>query len=277
MAGFIDRPDIIGDTNIGKIITYGFAKVAPQSAEGTGVWATLWKGTGRPGAGADPATTPGTVYTSDDSAVTAGAIQFGDRSTDQKYLYKFGAVASQNCSLMLYDRLSGVSGLLTTTTGSKTASTGALDRYTGTAADKNQVWIEFTAATNTTAPILNLNSYTTADGSTAQAGGSVTMPATVTDIGTLMQMPLDATKTGVRSVETINVGTASASTGTFNLLIIRPLAIIPLIATVPNEVNYLDQIMTLPRIYDNATLGLALLASTTTAVTCAGQVSIFYG
>ncbi len=278
MAGFTSRDNIINEvTSNGKQDLWNFYKIAPAAAEAAGVWQSLWKGVGNPGAGSDPATTPGTVHTTDAGASTAGAIWFPDRSTDQRYLLSFGACATQNCTLMLYDRLAGVSAISTATTGSKTANTGALDRYTGTAAALNEVWLEVTTATTTTAPIVNLNSYTSADGTTGQTGGSVTFPAAATDLHSMVQLPLNASKQGVRSVEAgLNVGTASAA-GACNLLIIRPLARIPLLANVWNEVSFLDDTMGLPRIYDNATLGLALLASTTTATTVWGSVNCAYG
>lgn len=278
MAGFTSRDDIITEaTTNGKQDIFNFYKVAPAAAEAAGVWQSLWKGVGNPGAGGDPAATPGTVFSSDATSAVTGSMWFPDRSTDQRYLLSFGAVATQNCTLMLYDRLAGVSGISLSTTGAKTVNSGALTRYSGTAATLNEVWLEVTTATTTTAPVVNLNSYTSADGTTAQSGGNITFPAAATDLHTLVQVPLSATKQGVRSVEAgLNVGTAAAA-GAANLLIIRPLARIPLLANVWNEVSFLDDTMGLPRIFDDATLGLALLASTTTATTVWGTINCVYG
>lgn len=278
MPGFTSRDDLINEITVnGKQDLFNFYKVAPAAAEAAGVWQSLWKGVGTPGAGSNPAATPGDVHDSDATSSVAGSIWFPDRSTDLRYLLSFGACATQNCTLMLYDRLASVSGLSLATTGAKTANTGALTRYSGTAATLNEVWLEVTTATTTTAPVVNLNSYTSADGTTAQAGGNVTFPAAATDLHTMIQMPLAATKQGVRSVEAgLNVGTAAAA-GAVNLLIIRPLARIPLLANVWNEVSFLDDVMGLPRVFDNATLGLALLASTTTATTVWGTINCAYG
>ena len=277
MPGFTSRDDIINEaTTNGKQDLFNFYRVAPAAAEAAGVWQSLWKANGVPAAGSDPATTPGTVYDSDATTPITGSMFFPDRSTDQRYLLSFGAVATQNCTLMLYDRLAGVSGISTATTGAKTVNSGALTRYSSTAATLNEVWLEVTTATTTTAPVVNLSSYTAADGTTAQTGPNVTFPAAATDLHTMIQVPLGS-KQGVRSVEAgLTVGTASAA-GAVNVLIIRPLARIPLLANVWNEVSFLDDTMGLPRIYDNATLGLALLASTTTATTVWGTVSCAYG
>lgn len=278
MAGFTSRDDIINEaTTNGKQDVWNFYKVAPAAAEAAGVWQTLWKGVGNPGAGADAATTPGTAYSSDTSSIVSGSMYFADRDPDQRYLLSFGACATQNCTLMLYDRLASVSGISGVGTGSKTINSAALTRYSGTAATLNEVWLEVTTASTTTAAVMNLNSYTSADGSTGRTGGSVTWPAAATDVHTMIQMPLDAAKQGVRSVEAgLNVGTATTA-AEFSVTILRPLARIPLLANVWNEVSFLDDTLGLPRIYDNACLGLALLASTTTATTVWGTINCVYG
>lgn len=278
MPGFTSRDDIISELTISnKRDERWFTKVAPAAAEAAGVWQSLWKGVGNPGAGSDPAATPGTIYDSDATAQVAGSVWFPDRSPDLRFLTAFGAVASQACTLMLYDRLAGVSGISLATTGAKTVNSGALTRYSGTAADDNEVWLEVTTATTTTAPIVNLSSYTSADGSTAQTGGNITFPAAATDLHSIIKMPLSATKNGVRSVEAgLNVGTAGA-TGVVNVLITKPLALLPLAANTYNEISFLDDILSLPPIYDNATLGLAILATVTTAVTVSGKITCAYG
>lgn len=272
MPGFTSRDAIINALTVsGQRDEKWFTKIAPAAAEAAGVWQSLWKGAGTPGAGSDPAATPGTVYDSDATTPIAGSIWFPDRSPSTRFLTSFGAVASQACTLLLYDRLAGVSGISLATTGNKTANTGALTRYSGAAADDNEVWLEVTTATTTTAPVVSLNSYTSADGTTAQSGGTVTFPAAATDLHSMIKMPLSASKKGVRSVEAgLNVGTAAAA-GAVNLLITKPLAYLPLAANIYNEISFLDDNLGLPQIYDNATLGIALLATVTTAVTVSGK------
>lgn len=278
MAGFASRDAIINALTVsGQKDEQWFTKIAPAAAEAAGVWQSLWKGTGIPGAGSDPAATPGTVYDSDATTPVAGSVWFPDRSPSTRFLTAFGAVASQACTLLLYDRLAGVSGISLATTGNKTVNSGALTRYSGAAADDNEVWLEVTTATTTTAPVVSLNSYTSADGSTAQSGGTVTFPAAATDLHTMVKMPLSATKKGVRSVEAgLNVGTAAAA-GAVNVLITKPIAYLPLAANVYNEISFLDDNLGLPQIFDNATLGIALLATVTTAVTVSGKIQCAWG
>lgn len=278
MAGFSSRDDIINElTTNGKADLWNFYKIAPAASTAAGVWQSLWKGVGNPGAGADPAVSTGTAYDTDATTAVAGSMWFPDRSTDQKFLMSFGAVANATCTLMLYDRLVGVSGISTATTGNKTISSLALTRYTGTDAILNEVWLEVTTATTVTAPVVSLNSYTTADGTAAASGGTVTFPAAATTISSMIQVPLSATKQGVRSIEIgLNVGTASTA-GIVNVCIIRPIARIPLLLNVWNEISLLDDVMGLPRIYDNATLGLALMGSAAQTTTVWGKISCAYG
>lgn len=278
MPGFTSRDDMINEITVnGKSQPWNFYKIAPAAAQAAGVWQSLWKGVGAPGAGADPAATTGTAYTTDAGAATAGAMWYPDVSTDLRYLLSFGAVATQNCSLMLYDRLVGVSGISLASTGNKTINSTAVLRYSGTAAALNEVWLEVTTATTTTAAVVSLNQYTAADGTTGQSGGTVTFPAAATVLHSMVQVPLTASKQGVRSIEVgLNVGTA-ASAGAVNVVILRPLARIPLLANQWNEVSLLDDTLGLTQIFDNSTLGLALLASVTTATTVWGTLNCAYG
>ena len=197
MPGFTSRDDIVNELTVnGKKDEYNFYKVS-SAPEAAGVWHSLWTATGSPGAGANPATTPGTVYASDSSTPVAGSMYFPDRSTDLRYLLSFGAVATANCTLMLFDYLAGVSGISLASTGSKTINSGALTRYSGTAATLNEVWLETTTAGTTTAPIVNLNSYTSADGSTGLAGPNLTLPSTTMNVQSMVQLPMNAAEQGV--------------------------------------------------------------------------------
>lgn len=273
MPGFTGFDDIIAEsTQFGKVLEFSFYKVAPANAEAAGVHQTLWKATGRPGAGADPATTPGTAY---DDAV--GSMFFNDVSPDFKYAMLFEARATQNCTLLMYDRLVGVSGVALSSTGNKTISSVALPRYAGNGPSAEvEAWLEVTTATTVTAPILSMNSYTSGDGSSGLAGGSVTFPAVATDIHTAIQLPETAGEKGVQACSTINVATA-ASAGVATFVLKKKLCSIGLLANVNNKVSFLYDFPPMDRVFDGASLDLMLLASTTTAVTVWGRVMLVYG
>jgi hypothetical protein len=271
VAGFSSYDDIINEVTVnGKGLDWNFFKIGP-TMEGAGVWGSHWYASGSPGAGSNPAATPGTAYDDD-----VGSIYFADTTTDQKHILTFGAAASQNCTLMLYDRLVGVSGLSVASTGNKTVSSTGLPRYTSSAASVVEAWLEVTTATTTTAAIVSMNSYTNEGGTTGRAGGTVTFPATATDVRTMIKMPLQAGDKGVQDCSTINVATA-ASAGVVNFLLIRPLVFLPLIANIWNERDCVLQFTSLPRVFDGASLAIAQLATATTATNVWGRINLAYG
>lgn len=271
MPGFSSYDDLINElTTNGKRFDWDFLKTGPV-AEAAGQWVSHWYAAGSPGAGADPATTPGTAY--DDAA---GAMFFNDVDPDQKHMLTFGAVATVDCTLMVYDRLVGVSGISLASTGNKTVSSTTLPRYSGTAAAEVEAWVEVTTATTTTAPVISMNSYTNEAGTTGRAGGTLTFPAAATDQRWMAKLPIQAGDKGVRAISTINVATA-ASAGVANIILIKPLAYLPLRATMWNERDLVLQLARLPRVFDGACLALAQLASATTATTIMGKVGLGYG
>lgn len=276
MPGFASRDDIISEMTVnGKKDEFNFFKIS-SAPEAAGVWHSLWPAAGNPGAGTTSAgATPGAAWDSDSVAPIAGSMFFPDRSTDLRYLLSMGAVATQNCTLMLYDRLAGVN--VTLASASQTLNTTALTRYTGADAILNEAWLEITTASTGAGANIGLSSYTSGDGSTAvDAVARIALPAAATNVQAMVQLPLAATEQGIRAAATLAVGT-TATAAVANFLIIRPLARIGLLANVWNEVSFLDDIMGLPRIYDNANLGLAFLASSTTAVNVWGNITCAYG
>src|SRR5262245_17546525 len=117
MAGFSSYDDIISEiTQNGKIYDRSGFK-AVTSPEAAGVWHSLWRESGMPGAGADPSGTPGTQY--DD---TAGSVFFPDQASDRKHLISAFVSLTQGGAVMIYDRLVAVSGLSVASTGNKTVS-----------------------------------------------------------------------------------------------------------------------------------------------------------
>lgn len=278
MPGATSRDDIINElTTNGKRDEFVFNKLCPNACV-VGQIDSLWKGTGFPGAGSNPATTPGDVHDSDASSNVVGAMWFPDRSTDLRYLLKISVLADQAGTLILYDRLAGVSGISLTSTGAKTVNSGSLSRYSGTDAVNNEAWLEMTTAITTNSLTANLGSYTSADGSTAQVGGTVVTTTANGTIGKIIPLPLAAGKRGVRSVEAgLTVGGTAPAAGVANLLIVRRLAQIPCTANIANNVSFLDDELSLPQIFDNATLGLAWQATGTTTPRISGIISCFYG
>jgi hypothetical protein len=269
MAGFTSYDDIINELTVNdKGLDWSFMKAGP-AAQAAGEWVSLFAATGNPGAGANPAATPGTAWTDVD-----GSIKFPDTTPDTKHILTFGAASSVSCSLMLVDRLCGVGSIVLTPTGNKTINSLTLPRY---ASGQNvEAWLEVTTATTTTPAVLSINSYTNEAGVAARVGTTVTMPAAATVLRHMERFPLQAGDKGVRAVSTVNVATAAAA-GQIAVILLRPLVTIPIIANTWNERDLVLQLAALPRVYDGASLALMQLATATTATNHWGQVRLAYG
>lgn len=269
--GFASYDDLINEmTTNGKSLSWDFFKTGP-AMQGAGSWGSLWAAAGSPGAGSDPAATPGTAWTD-----AAGSINFANTSADTKHIVTFGGAASVACSLQIVDRLVGVSGISLVGTGGKTVNSTALPRYTGTSALVVEAWVEVTTATTTTLPVVNMSSYTNESGTAARSGGNLSFPAAATVARWMGKLPLQAGDEGVRSVETLNVGTAPAA-GVVNVILQRPLGTIPLPANTWVERDFVLQLAALPRVFDGASLALMQLASAATATNIWGTVRLAYG
>lgn len=269
MAGFTSYDDIINEcTTNGKTAQRPFFKVS-SAPEVAGQLHSVWKQAGLPGAGADPATTPGTAYSS-----TAGGITLQNEASDYKFLLRIEATANQNCTLIVYDRLVGVSGLALGSTGDKTVNSTALGRYTDGVGV--EAWLELTTASTANVGVVSMNSYTDTGDNTGNAGGSVTFAAAAQNIDSMFVLPLAAGDVGVKAVSTINVGTAT-TTGVANLLLVKRLVQIPLLANIATVIDFTRAYPPMPRIYDGATLALAILAGGTSATTLQGVMTFGWG
>ena len=348
MPGFSSYDDIINEmTTNGKKLEWNFNKIG-VAMKGAGFWHSMWTDAGTPGAGSNPAASPGAVGNN-----LTGSMNWAAQTPDLKSIVTLGAVSTQNCTLMLYDRLWGVGGLSSATTGAKTVNSGNLSRYGGpvasaiisgastappivittssahglftgdvvtiasvggnTAANGTwvvtyltsttfslndstgngaytsggtitriandvQAWAEVTTASTTTVGVMNLSSYTNQSGTAARAGGNISWPAAATVVGTMIgPFPLQAGDTGVRSIETgITIGTANTA-GVFNALLIKPLAYLPLLANQWNERDLVLQMTSLPQVFDAASLAIAVLATSATALNLWGNLKLAYG
>jgi hypothetical protein len=269
MAGFSSYDDLITQITTNGQANDAISYKTGSTMQGAGFWHRTWIAAGYPAAGSEPAGTPGAAHSADTHAVT-----FGNVSTKQRYGVSFGAVATQSCTLMLHDRLVGVGGLSSASTGSKTVSSAALTRYTSGA--QVQAWLEVTTASTTTQAVTHLLSYTGDVNGAGQVGANFTWPAaaTVKDCA-VGPMPLVAGDTGVKACSTINVDTANTA-GVFNFVQLRPLVYLPLIANQWNERDLVLQLAALPQIFDTACLGHYCLASAVTATNFQWQIRTAY-
>jgi hypothetical protein len=269
MPGFSSYDDVITETTTnGKIQQSPFFKIS-SAPEVAGQLHSVWKQGGIPGAGSDPAGTPGAATSS-----TAGGITLANQASDYKYLLRLEATANQNCTLIVYDRLVGVGNLALGSTGDKTVSSAALTRYTDGVGV--EAWLELTTASTANVGVVSMNSYTNTTPTGGKVGGSVTFNAAAQNIDSMFVMPLAAGDVGVTAVSTINVGTAT-TTGVANLLLVKRLFQIPLIANIGTVIDYTRGYPGMPRIFDGATLALAIVAGGTSATTIQGVMTFGWG
>lgn len=264
--GFTSYDDLISEVTAGKFLEWDFLK-SGAAAQAAGQWESLWYQNGSPGAGDNPAGTPGTAYTN-----SAGSMNWSNTSPDTKHILTFGGCTTHNMTLKIYDRLVAVSGIALSSTGAKTVNSTALPRYTDGVGV--EAWVEITTATTTTAPVINMDYVD--DSSTPRTSPNLTFPAAATVLRWCGELPLTAPSKGVLSVTNINVVTA-ASAGVCNVVLLKPLAYIPLLANIWNERDLVLQLSALPRVYDGASLALMFMASATTAPTVYGNIRLGYG
>lgn len=250
-----------------------FLKVG-ATMEAAGVFYSPFYVTGRPGAATAPS--PGL----NGAALTtyAGQIPFTNPGAGNSYLARLEASASVAGKLLLCDRLWHNSGYtVTTTTAQNTTHPGlpARDANGATSGDGVMLGIEVSTATTNAGAITNMTASYTDQGGTAGATATIaSFPITAT-LGTFIPFNLAAGDTGVRSVQSLTLGT-SLVTGVVHLVQYRILASVSCpVANVGFAVDALTA--GFPRLYDNTVPFLLWLPSATTAVTIAGQMIVTQG
>lgn len=265
--GFTSRDQILARKAAGYYQRWNVMKDgSTNTPEAAGSWYSSWTDPGMPGAAANP-----TTYAN--CTDFAGSIFNSNVSPGKRYLTDLALTASQNGTIMLYDRLGHIGSISLASTGDKTVSSSALPRSMDAVDAKNvECWVEVTTATTVTAPIISMNSYTDYTNGAARAGGSLTFPSTATNVGWMGKLGLQAGDISVTAVSTINVATA-ASAGICNVVLLRPLAFVPVIA---NLATVWDLLPNLPRVYDGSSIGIAFLSTSTSAVDIWGTVEFTY-
>ena len=256
----------------------GFMKTgtAPDAA---GYWYCTSKDGGFPGAWAPG--TPGVNgrITDGPSAADAGCIPIKNPSIGANYLTEIQMSASVNHSHLLFDVLWVNSGLVITTTTAQAITSPTLparDINGTTNGEGCTIAILCTAAVGLAAVASNATvSYTNSDG---VAGRTATLAAIVGSqapatpvIGTLIWFNLQAGDKGVRSIQSITLGTSWVS-GSISLMITRDIATIG--TTIPNVTA--QKVIGSPgiRLYNGSCLLHCILASAATATFFSGELTV---
>lgn len=256
----------------------GFMKTG-TAADAAGYWYCTSKDGGFPGAWAPG--TPGVNGRVTDGTLSAdnGCIPIRNPSSGANYLTEIQMGANVNHSHLFFDCLWVNSGLSVTTTTAQAITTPTLparDINGTTNGEGCMIAILCTAAVGLAAVASNATvSYTNSDGT---AGRTATLSAIVGSqapatpvIGTIIWFNLAAGDKGVRSIQSITLGTSWVS-GSISLMITRDIATIG--TTIPNVTA--QKIIGAPgiRLYNGTCMLHCNVASATTATFYSGELTI---
>lgn len=245
----------------------GFTKASVTSVAGG--YISLWGAAGNPGAGSLSVgnTTTGAIPT----AATAGSFTFTNPSGGQlSYLARLTANSSVTGTVVLYDRLWHG--------GSYTSSNGTISANTTTAIARQadgagvELWAEIATALSATATTITVT-YVNQDGTGSRTATATLLASSIAS--RMYPFALQAGDTGIRQIT--NIAGSAAPTGTFNLVMLKRIAEIPIaIAGVAPGVYDFAQ-LGMPRIFDSACLALFMVTNTTSSGTLSGSLSIAQG
>ena len=253
---------------------FWFYKIG-TAAEAVGVWYSWHKDTGNPGAWAPG--TPGVNGRATDGTVAAdaGCLPIRTPASGSNYLVGFNCTSSVGGSRALVDVLWVNSGLVVTTTTAQALTSvawPARDNQGSTNGEGVYVGILVTTATTNAGAIANTTmSYTNSDGTAGRTATIASYPATAV-IGTVVWFQLAAGDKGVRSIQSVTLGTSYVA-GAISIFAAR------ILATVGNPVvnigndAAIDQ-NTGVRLYTGTCALLMGLMSATTATTITGTAQV---
>lgn len=291
MGGFTSLDDFINQATVnGKFWRTDWNKLTfGTTAHTAGMWYLLSQTGGNPAASSILGTGTNLAFQAlTDATATAAGIQHGGDVGGYKQIINASAFSASATTmpavLMLVDLLGFYPVTTVTTTGAQTLNnTVTLPRYTDGAGV--QAIITPSTVMGAATPTITLN-YTNSDGTASRAtpsapalplGNTAAAVSSIVYSGTGSGkygpfMPLANGDKGIRSVQSINLS-ASYVSGALNLLLVKPLLTLPMTTIgVAAERDLLNQVPSLPKVYDGACLAWMLYAGAATPVN-----SPFYG
>jgi len=233
----------------------------------SGVWMSLWKQGGSPGAAATPPSA-GEIPTNS----TAGALPFTNPGSGSAYLAQCAMGMAAVGIITMYDRLWHNSGLSGTVTTSQTINSAALTRPDANGNDV-ECWLEVNTATGSTSRTASIT-YTDGVNGTGRTG-SLTLPATPS-AQRMIPMTNQAGDYNVKSIQSVTLSGTTGTAGDFGFVLLRRIAEVPLL-TGSSAVDRDAFGLGLPQIYNNACLALFVMCSTTNQGPFTGMYSIAVG
>lgn len=198
-----------------------FTKTAPTTTIAATRFSVFDKA-GNPGAGTLALTTATTGVCPTDA--TAGYPSINAFAGGAKgYLSRVAFASSVVGRIEVWDRLFGINvsllALATTTLASQASYASRVPN--GTDYRGLRIFLEITAAVSATATTVTVT-YTNQDGTTGRTTGATASLSGFT-VNRLVELPLQAGDTGVQKIESVVVGGTVATTGSVNVIVLRPL------------------------------------------------------
>ena len=275
--GFSSTDDFVNEvTTNGKFWRGDINKITGGAAYTAGRWYDMSPLNGTPVANAWTGTALNAQVPSESTGF--GIYHGGNVSTDTKHLVNISAMSAVATAvpgmLMLVDMLLYYPGIsMNSSSAQNLTNTNTLTRYTNGAGVRAYLVIQTTSG----ATAHNIAMSYTDQGGTAGNTLPVTVACTasaiaphITHSGTAANnygpfLPLASGDTGIRSVQSVTLSAASLA-GTAALVLCRPLATIPITtASIAAERDLMNQLPSLPRIYDGACLTWLYFAGAATA------------
>ena len=286
---FTSMDDIISEITNGKFSRQDWNKITGAAAYTAGRWYDFSQLNGYPVANAYAGTA--LAWKTCDASTGNGTQIFGIQhggtvSTDTQHVMNVAAVTSVATGvpgvLMLIDMQGYYPGINMNTASAQTLTGTPTLRYANGAGVR--AFLTINTSSGATAHNVAI-SYTNQSG-TAGRALPVTVACTasaitphITHSGTAANnygpfLPMASGDTGIQSVQSLTLSAASLA-GTASLVLARPLLSLPIsTAGVIAERDLLNQLPSLPRIYDNACLSLIELPKpATTATTYSGLIT----
>ncbi len=297
--GFNSMDDFINETsNNGQTWRADWNKnFLPTTAGAAGEWFSLIRGAGNPTADTvmNTGVTYSTVGVSFSTAGLAGVYTGGDVGTSAtKHIVNVSAfsAAATSCPavLMAIDVLGYVRCEKTTVTATISIATASLPRYGDGAGVQAFIYNNNAVAMGAATPTLQLR-YTNSAGVTGRltpttlptcktAGANGLILYSGTGAGKYGPfMPLQTGDAGIRFIEAIQQSVSYVS-GEYTIVLCRPLYTIPLTTIgVAGERDLMNQVPSLPRVYDGANIQFLLYNGVNTPTNTAyyGHIDFAWG
>lgn len=191
-------------------------------------------------------------------------------STLRSYISRVSLMNTVACNVRIFDRLwVGGTYAFNANVAVTASSYSSRVSYNGGSADYKglEIWAEMvTAATGNQA--VNVT-YTDQDGNTGATTGATGIGAAPT-VGRCWQLPLAAGDSGVTTIT--NVAGSTATVGTFNVMVLRPLLDLYLPANSSAVLNWAD--VGLPEIFNDSAIYALFMSSSGTALGTVGPFNL---